>query len=176
MGKSLKLSKSLLQLYLFCPRKWYYNYRSGLPKKLDYPRLAGIQVHNFVGHWLHKKTKENRPFFYKDKKSAIKGWFFVWKRALNDKSIQKRLISRDPDKEKRFGEIGAICIANYWNANYKLPRPLEIEKRYKHKTPGGIPFIGIYDQLRLCSVGWIKIHRPELIKDGELIAGYDPVI
>lgn len=167
------ISKSALADYHRCPRRWYFAQRPDIPKMTDYPRLCGVEVHSFVARRLYRKTKEPRPFFYKTKTSAIKAWFHRWHEAL--KANMASLILPDEENAEKFGSIGALCISNYWNGNYSLPRPLEIEKRYETRYKGFL-IVGIFDQIRTVTEEFIHKQRPELIRSGKLRKGYDPVV
>lgn len=169
------VSKSDLEAYSDCPRKWYYKHCPGIPKKTNYPQLCGIEVHRHVAQF-YRATREPRPFFWKTKKSAINAWFNRWERALNQAEIQKKLILPDKDKAKDYGKIGCICIANYWNDNIKAPRPLQIEQHYQTRLDNGVSLRGVFDQVRQVSSDWIERHRPELVKKEELAKGYENIV
>jgi hypothetical protein len=122
--------------------------------------------------------KDPRPFFFKTKKSAINAWYRIWTLACLNPENQMNLLSIDKKIEEDYMQTGIACVANYWEANYKLPRPMGIEVRYKYPIPGrgNVWLLGIVDQLRKVSTGWIENHRPELIKNGKLDPDYDPVV
>jgi CRISPR/Cas system-associated exonuclease Cas4 (RecB family) len=163
------ISKSAMETYMRCPWQWFCYSNPAIPKKTDYPRLCGTEVHRHIDQF-YRKIREPRPFFYKSKKSAIGAWFNRWERALEKE--KGRIILPDPKKEKDYGTVGAVCIANYWNGNINLPRPLEIESRYETKLPG-LLIVGVMDQIRAVSLEFAKKKRPDLIINGELKPGYD---
>jgi len=168
------ISKTVLELYLNCPRAWYYYKHPDIPKKTDYPRLCGVAVHNHVKQ-LYDSTRTPRPFFYQSKKSAIGAWFNRWNREL-EKAYKSSIIVRDDELAKEYGAVGAVCIANYWNANVGLPRPVEVEKQYQMVFKNGFVLKGIFDQVRIVPLEWTALHRPDLVINGELKAGYAPVV
>lgn len=171
----MKISVSGLRMYSECPRKWYYSFFTSIPKKTNYHFLCGSGVHRHVA-CLHKKPAQPRKFFFKSKKSAIAAWFNRWQRALKDAKEQKKLVFIDEDKEKKYGQVGAICIANYWNDNVRKPDPLEIESYYQTRLKGGILLRGRFDQVRRVPLGYIESHRPELIKKGALDSRYQATV
>ncbi|PJA02259.1 hypothetical protein COX73_01700, partial [bacterium (Candidatus Gribaldobacteria) CG_4_10_14_0_2_um_filter_36_18] len=121
-------------------------------------------------------TREPRAFYFKYKISAIRTWFNRWQRALEEAELRKKLILPDEDKAKEYGRIGAICIANYWNANLKTLRPLQVEQHYRSRLDNGAFLVGVFDQVRQVSLDWIKHHRPEIVKQGKLLDEYENVV
>lgn len=172
---SFSVSVSLLETALDCLRKTYYAYFSELPKATDLPRLCGIEVHRHIRQ-LHEKTADPRPFFYTSKRAAIAAWIFRWRRAVEEALLTGKLEAKKPNSEKRFERIGLICVARYWDANLKLPPPLETEWSCKFDLTPQIRLRGIFDQIRGLSPEYIRRHRPELIdENGNLKPGYSPV-
>src|SRR3989344_7702004 len=109
---AFKISRTLLEIYLDCPRKWYYYSHPDIPKKTDYKRLCCIAVHKHISQ-LYRPTSTARPLFYKDKKSVIGAWFNRWHREL-DKARELNRIVQNAELTKEYGKIGAICVANYF--------------------------------------------------------------
>jgi len=171
----MKISVSGLRMYFECPRKWFYSFCTNVQKKTNYHFLCGGEVHRHVAQ-LHKKPAQPRKFFFKSKKSAIAAWFNRWQRTLKDAKEQKKLVFVDEDKEKKYGQIGAICIANYWNDNLRKPDPLETESYYQARLEREIILRGRFDQIREVPLGYIKSHRPELIKKGVLDPHYRAIV
>ena len=174
--KNNQLSFYSIGLYLFCARKWYYHYRSQLSKKTTYPLLFGKTVHRFIAYWLYRKISQKdkiRVFYYKELPAAIKSWKRLWLQVVEEE--QNKIILPKQVSIFEYMSIGVKCIENYWWGNYNLPRPIAIEKSFKAKILDWT-LVGIFDQLREVSMAYIEHHRPELIKNGQLIDGYDPVI
>ncbi|HLC93889.1 MAG TPA: PD-(D/E)XK nuclease family protein [Patescibacteria group bacterium] len=169
----LTLSKSALGTYMFCPAMYKLAYLDKHTKMTDYARLAGAEVHRFIAS-LYRHTKERRPFFYKDIYKAQKAWFAAWKRALEDNG--KILQRPNPDKANEFGAAGWLCIKNYWTVSENRPRPLTVEKRYSYPIMAGVTLVGIFDQIRPVSMEDIRRVRPDLIQNGTIRNGYDPVL
>lgn len=170
----LYLSKSVLQTYLHCPRQAYYEYEAdGIPRKTDYDRLCGSEVHRHIQQ-LYKPPKDPRPFFYKTKGSAVRAWFSRWKRALAENA--QKLRAPNADTAEKFRKVGAHCVAMYWEANVDEPPPLAIERRYECEFRTGVRLVGVFDQIRAVPLTWVAIHRPDLVQNGQLIPGYAPVI
>lgn len=166
------ISNTGLEHYSDCPRKWFYGHHPDIPKKTDYPRLFGIEIHRHIAGF-YRPTREPRPFFYKDKKLAINAWFNRWQRALEKVTREEKLILPDEKWAKRYGETGAYCIAKYWDVNFNLPRPFQVEQYHRINLDKGIVFVGIFDQVREVSLDWILRHRPEIVENGKLASGYD---
>lgn len=166
------ISNTGLEHYSNCPRSWFYEHCPEIPKRTDYPRLFGTEVHRHIAQF-YRPTQEPRPFFYKDKKSAIYAWFNRWQRALEEAAREEKLILPDEERAKEYGQLGVYCIANYWEANFNLPRPLQVEQYYRVNLGNGIVFVGIFDQVREVSLDWILGHRPEIVENGKLASGYD---
>jgi len=172
--KSFQVSKSSIGQYMVCPRSWLYSRYPGMPKKVDYARLFGIEVHSFI-KLLHKKTKTPRPFYFKTLDAAINQWRRRWMIALDKVKANGSLIMPNRGMEFAYLDIGEKCITKYWDANINRPRPIEVEQRYTGRLDG-IPLVGIFDQVRRISLKWIAENRPELIVDGQLSPLYDPVV
>lgn len=175
MPKRFIVSSRSLDAYLDCPRQWYYNRHPRIPKRTNIPRLFGIEMHKHTA-LLYRPTREPRPFYFRDRKSAINAWFNRWKRALEEVSSKGKLILPDKERAEEYGQIGAFCISKYWDANLNLLRPLEIEKRYEAILAPGISFVGVVDQIRSVSIDWVKSHRPELVQGRQLIEGFENVV
>jgi len=176
MGRrQLEISHSGLHMYLDCARKWYYAHHPQIPKKTGYPRIFGLEVHRHIAQF-YRPTREPRAFYFKNKISAIKSWFNRWQRALEEAELRKKLILPDNEKAKQYGRVGAVCIANYWNANLTTPRPLEVEQHYRTRLDNGVFLVGVFDQVRQVSLDWIKHHRPEIVRNGKLINGYENAV
>ena len=169
-----KISRTLLEIYLDCPRKWYYYNHPDIPKKTDYKRLCGIAVHKHISQ-LYKPTSTARPLFYKDKKSAVGAWFNRWHREL-DKARELNRIVLDAELTKEYGKIGAICVANYWNQNINLTRPTAVERLYETTLGIGVTLKGIVDQIRIAPLEWIARHRPDAVEKGKLKDEFDPAV
>lgn len=168
------MSKSSLELYQECPRRWYYWANLKSAKRTNYPRLCGIVVHEFV-EGLYRPTKEPRPFFFKKKKSALGYLWRVWHETVKEAVDNGTLAGASEEKTAKYAGIATKCISNYWNGNENAGRPLEIEQRYSYLLDG-IRLVGIYDQVRSVSIPWIIKRRPELIVNGALKEGYKPVV
>lgn len=171
----LNVSMSSIGAYLKCGRLYYYMYKSGLPRKTDYPRACGIAVHQHVWQ-MHQPVANPRAFFFERKGSALKAWIFRWRHALEEITSSGKLERRDANEDLRFERLGILCIAKYWDIFGKLLPPLSVERRYEHVLASGVKLVGIADQIRQVSPEYIAKHRPDLIIGGKLKDGYDPVI
>ena len=167
----LTLSMSKAGSYINCPKYYFLHYVMQCERKTDYPRLMGSTVHQFVRTMYSSKKN---PLYYSTLKKAQGAWFYKWNGALE----QNRLILREQSKKRddEFGVSGLMCVTHYWNENIDKPRPLEVEKRYKVRMFPKVWFVGIFDQIRAISIESIAKIRPELIINGKLIDGYDPVV
>ncbi len=165
-----KLSKSRIGMYVTCPKSDWFAHIKKVPPKTDYPRLTGVMVHRFVAGMYRGKTY---PLRYENLGKATNAWFRTWKTALE----RNRHLIRfpNPEQEKNYGITGCVCTVNYWKQNLKKPRPLEIEKRYEIPLSSGFRFVGVFDQVRKAEIEVIQKIRPELVVDGKLREGYDPV-
>lgn len=174
MGRHRTISVSDIQQYLDCPRRGFYGHQRDIPRKTDYPRLAGTVIHEVIAEF-HRPTAIPRTFFFEHLGKAIGRWLGRWTEALEEKRHQ--LIMPDPKEEERYRGIGKFCIINYWKANDQLGPPRERERTYRQPLPGSdVWLVGRLDQVRDVTIDWIGRHRPELVRDGALAAGYDPVI
>lgn len=174
--RSLRLSVSRLNRYLFCPAQDYYTYHRDVPSRTNYPLLRGKQVHAHIGV-LHKplgSSSKPRPFFFQSRLSAIRQWFWRWGQALEENADY--LIRPDDREAKKEGRIGAGCVKVYWDSFYDWPRPLRVEHPYRYPIVPGVELVGTTDQEREVSIPWIKAHRPEIVQDGRLLPDYDPVV
>lgn len=170
------VSFSGLNLFMDCPRRWFYEKRCpGIPKRTDYARLCGVAVHQHIKK-LYDPPAGPRPFFYHELQSAVGAWSNRWTRAVAEAKARNMLLFVNEAKEAEYLKIGIICLSQYWNRHVDKPRPLEIELRRELNLGGGIRLIGVFDQLRPVSFDWIRRHRPELVQDGKLIDGYAPVV
>lgn len=167
---SLRLSKSSGGSYLDCPRSYWFPHILGLPGKTDCPRLMGHTVHQFVAK-MHKSNRN--PLYYQNIDNARRAWFWTWKRALEENA--DTLIVRSNEKSSDYGRDGWFCINNYWKQNIDKPAPLYVEKRYEVPLFPRVTFVGIVDQIRMMPTESIAKIRPELIVNGRLKEGYDPV-
>ena len=173
-GKMLTFSKSRILTYFACPKSYYFHYLvRGIPKKTTLPLLCGSEVHQHIEQF-YKKPAEPRPFYFQTQRSAIGAWFGRWRRAIENPTVP--IIDLSAEQIKKFGEVGAICTANYWKGNIDKARPLAVEEEFKYAWRPSIRITGIVDQLRVAPIDWIKVKRPELVLNGELIPGYDPVV
>jgi len=174
---ALRISKSSLELFIMCPKKWFFQYLTNLPKKISYPLLFGKEMHSFINYELLREVKD-RNFFFKTFYSAVRGWCRRWNDANRDPKNIKSLFYQNQAMQKDYLKTGIGCVKNYWQANEHLPRPLEIEKYYCFLYPysAGIDLIGVFDQVRVVSMEWISGHRPDLIIDGKLDPRYAPVV
>jgi CRISPR/Cas system-associated exonuclease Cas4 (RecB family) len=174
IAKDFNVSKSSLELYLDCPRRYWFLFNLKTPKKVDYPRLCGILVHEFVqGLYNHNAT--DRPFFFKKKVSALHRWWRIWHEEVEKNIAESKLTNASDENTKKYAGIGAACISNYWNGNVNAARPLEIEKKYTY-CEGGIKLTGIFDQLRGVSLQWVAKRRPDIIMSGALHPAFSPVV
>lgn len=131
-------------------------------------------VHRLI-QFLEKPTNDGRRFYLKTLPGAQRTWFRRWHEALEQNA--QRLIEPNEESAKKYGEVGVICIVQYWKANISTPRPLEVERHYYlPQTAWGFPAEGYADQIRAVSLEWIRTHRPELVVGGRLADGYDPVV
>ncbi len=168
------ISKSRLETYFLCAALYWYLYMSGLPKSTDFPRMMGIAVHRFVGK-MHAYHGNDRPFYYKSRKSASSAWFgFYWKRIISE--FEGSIKDFSEDKVEKYGKLGWFCINNYWELMEDRPKPLEVEKRYSHTLSPGVSLLGIIDQVRSITLAQVEKLRPELIVNGALKEGYSPHI
>lgn len=174
MARKLRLSVSSLKLYLSCGRKYFFYKHPDVAKHTDYPRLCGSTVHSHI-QAFYRATKTPRPFYFQSKQSAIGAWFNRWQRAVEEAVKKGQLIRRNPDLDKEYGEIGAICIAQYWEGNIEKARPLMVEKRFEHTFHPALGLVGVMDQVRRVPENYIERHRPELMQEG-LNPDYDPVV
>ena len=172
MLQKLVISYSALSAYLDCPRKYYYSHCRAVPKMTDYPRLFGVEIHKHIAQF-YRPTRQPRAFYFKNKNAAIKSWLNRWQRALEKAKAEKKLMLIDIEKEKKYAKAGIFCIADYWDKNFGLPRPLEVEGSHKISLDKGIVFKGVFDQIREVSLKWITHHRPELINQGKLEERFD---
>ena len=171
VGKgSLGLSESLAETYLGCPKKYWFSHVRKLPEKTDYQRLMGITVHRFIAK-MH--SSRQNPLYYQTVDNARKAWFWTWRYTL-EKNGPNMLVHSKKDGED-FGVAGWICIDNYWKRNIDEPAPLHVEKRYEMPLFPMVKFAGRLDQIRAMPLEKIADIRPELIVNGRLIEGYDPV-
>lgn len=178
------ISQSSLKLYEECPREWYYRYRAEGLEKLrrvtDYPALLGNVVHYII--WkLYEPTATPRPFYYQSAKTAVGAFIGAWNRNLAEHRAGGYLMDPDEKREKDYLERGAVCVATYWRQNVDLAPPIEREAEYRHYLGQGIGLLGKLDQVRCIpldpkGLAWIAQKRPELIRGGQLIDGYDPVV
>lgn len=177
--RPLQLSPTSLVRYQECPRMFYLYSQPSIPKITDYPRECGSAIHEHI-YKLHqvptsKAGEETRSFFYKNIESAEKAWSFHWFKNIDQAKKQGKLID-DKEKDMSFWAIGKNCVNGYWQDNINLPRPLAFEKRMSVRLPQHIKLLGIMDQLRQPPFSYIQRHRPELIENGKLREGYDPVV
>lgn len=170
-----RVSFSGIQLYQDCARKWFYDRHPGVPKRTDYPRLGGIAVHRHIRKF-YDQPAEPRPFFYRDLRSAVGAWSNRWQRAVAEAKARDMLLFVNEAKEEEYLKTGIICVTQYWKRHVDKPRPLEIERRHEVYLGQGVRLVGIFDQLRAVSLDWVSRHRPELIQNGQLADGYDPVV
>lgn len=167
----LTLSISKAGSYTNCPNFCMLHYVMGCERKTDHPRLMGSTVHQFV-HTMHTSVKN--PLYYSTLKKAQGAWWWKWKTALEKNEPIMRGHSKKKDDE--YGVSGLCCITNYWKSNIDKPRPIEVEKRFKVRMFPKVWFVGIFDQIRSISVESIANIRPDLIVNGVLKEGYDPVV
>ncbi len=167
------ISKSKMLIYSSCRRAYYYVYIAHEPTKVDYPRLMGSEVHRFTAHLYHEHKDPNQPFFFANITKAHNAWFNSWGRAL--KANEGSILFPDFEKSQEHAVSGWVCIKNYWDASVNKARPLYIEKRYTVPIMKSYKFVGIFDQIRQAPLESISKYRPELVVDGQLIDGYDPV-
>lgn len=172
--RPFRLSKSSIEQYLACPRSWFYERYPGIPRKVDYPRLCGLEVHRHI-RLLHKPPKTPRPFYFQTLEAALSQWKRRWWQAVEEAQKDNRLILPKTSDDNAYCQIGISCITNYWHANYDLPRPQEVESVY-YGTLNGVPLIGIFDQIRQVSPKWISRHRPEICPNGQLLPEFAPVV
>ncbi|MDP1710365.1 MAG: PD-(D/E)XK nuclease family protein [candidate division WWE3 bacterium] len=167
----LNLSHTRLSTFFTCPRQYFFHYHTNIPSKVDLPRLFGQEVHRHIAQ-MEKLPREPRRFYYQTKKSAINAWFHRWRRALERE--EDRLILAEEEQTKKYGSLGAVCIANYWNGVVDRPRPIQVEETYSHLWKPGAKLVGTIDQLRELPLESIANFRPNLVQDGKLAQGYNP--
>ena len=167
----ITLSTSKAGPYIICPHQSFLHAQPEIPKKTDYPRLMGSAVHQLVQK-MYKPSKN--PLYYSTLQKAQGAWWWKWKTALEQKTPVMRERSKEWDEE--FGVSGLCCITNYWKDNVDKPRPKEVEKRFRVKMFPKVWFIGIFDQIRTVPLEGIEKIRPDLIVNGKLKDGYDPVL
>lgn len=169
------ISVSQIERFLDCPRRWFYSTHPEIPRLKTYPMLCGIEVHRHI-QWFYRKPKEPRPFFFETLSSATRSWFGIWREKIAECKEAGRLILPNPEDDKKFGNIGAACIRQYWKDNFSLPRPLVVEKSFSIKLNPHLVLVGRVDQTRGVSTDYIRQHRPELIVNGQLHPDFDPVV
>lgn len=175
-SRRLRISVTRLKLYLDCPREYFYQYLAPeIPKRTSYPRLCGAVVHALVEK-LYRKTKEPRTFYFKSKGSLLGAWSFNWQRNVDLAEQEGQIILPDQNIVRSYYRVGKECLANYWDGNFGLPRPLAIEKDYLYPVAPGVDLYGIIDQVRAAPLEYIAKFRPELVENGQLKEGYDPVV
>ena len=167
----ITLSISKAGSYIKCPNFNFLHYVKGSKRKTDYPRLMGSTVHQFVQK-MHSPGKNH--LYYSSLKRAQGAWFWKWKTALEKNG--PIMLEHSKKKDEEYGVSGLFCITNYWNGNINKPRPIAVEKRFKVKMFPKVWFVGVFDQIRIISPQTIARIRPELIVNGELKDGYDPVV
>lgn len=174
----IALSVSRIKSGLDCLRRYYYQYLAkNRIRRTDYPRLCGIVTHRLIeqGH-KRKGVAQPVPFRLASRGKTIGLWFVLWEHYLKEVMANGMLEERRPHLEARFRRIGLICAGRYFAGAAKLPPPLEVESWYEHEIAPGIRLTCRIDQLRAVSLDYIRRHRPELVADGRLIDGYDPVV
>ena len=176
-----KVSVTSITTYLDCPRAYRSRYVDGSKKYQTYPLLLGKAVHDFIRS-LHNPTKESRRYYYKSYSSAWGAWNAddgdkkgAWIRALEK---NRHLIMQPLPKEieGRYKSIGWTCINNYWKYAYDKPDPVFSEKALTSGIYPNIRLEGRLDQVRKLSVSSIVKLRPDLVVNGKLIEGYNPVV
>lgn len=171
-----------MEIYLDCPRRFYYTYLAGLPRRTDFPRLCGDAVHKHIrqlyNHLFRKyrKPPKPRPFFYENKHKAIQAWLWRWRMMVEEALREGRLTETNPYLEERFKRIGIISVARYWDLNLKRRPPLTVEKRLEFQLLPDVKLVGVIDQIWPLTLEEVALHRPELIVAGALRDGYDPVV
>jgi hypothetical protein len=175
MARYFRVSKSSILTFFRCGVQWFFEYLTNLPRRTDYPRLGGGEIHQHI-QLIHRTPKQPRPFYFRTLKAALGSWSHRWDRALERE--KDRIILPNAEAAEKMRLHGYKCIANYWKANYQKIAPLAIEKRFKYLLPDmqNILLYGIFDQLRTPSLEFIKKNRPEIFINGQLSPEYDPVL
>lgn len=199
-----EISVSRTNAYLKCPRYAYLERH--LPHQTDYPRLAGVQIHQhiqeieqpvksvYLCHNCDKKVtlKQaaanccrqcqgevvtfSRRFRFQTPEAMIGSWNHRWAKALTEATKNGWLLKVDHEVAKSYFGIGRACLNNYWQAFADLPRPRLVEKRYSSLMPNGIKLTGVIDQVREVTLDRIAQVRPELVVDDRLNESFDPVV
>lgn len=172
------VSVSALEEFFLCPNRHYLNRtrRNVTPEQESYPLLFGGAIHEHIAA-MHKPTKDGRIMFYASKKSAIRAWFYRWHMTLDDAKKRNTILHPNVATEKWCATQGVLCIARYWDAMYRIPRPIQIERKYETRLEKhSARLVGIFDQVRRVSLPYIRLHRPELIVDGHLREDHEPLI
>lgn len=199
-----EISVSRMKAYFQCPRYAYLERH--LPYQTDYPRLAGVQIHQHIQEIekpvrpaylcssCNKKATlkqaaanccrqcqgeivtSTRRFHFQTPQAMIGSWNYRWAKALTEATQNGWLVKVDRDVAVRYFGIGRLCLTNYWKAFAELPRPKLVEKRYSYLMPSGTRLTGVLDQIREVTLERIVQVRPELMVDGRLREGFDPMV
>lgn len=168
----LNLSYTKLSIFFTCPRQYFFRFHTSIPRMVTLPQLFGQEIHRHIAQ-MERFPKDPRRFYYQTKKSAINAWFHRWRRALERE--EDRLILAEEEQTKEYGSLGAVCIANYWSGVVDRPRPIQVEETYSHLWKPGVMLVGTIDQLRELPLESITNLRPNLVQNGKLVQGYNPI-
>ncbi|MFH1648349.1 MAG: PD-(D/E)XK nuclease family protein [Patescibacteria group bacterium] len=146
----MKLSPSSMQLFVDCPKKYFYRYirEPKITQPIEWPMIQGTKVHSFVAY-LHRPIKagsEPRPYYFNNIDSARGAWFTQWNIAV-DKDKHK-IVEYSKENRKIFGTTGWKCILQYWKTMEAIMSPLEVESRYTYPLNGLAEVRGVVDQIR----------------------------
>lgn len=148
-----RVSTSELVQFYNCQRAWYIQRVLKIKGAPFLPFIIGGAVHNFIAYWLHKKTKDNREFYYKSVRSVLKVFAGVW---LGDIWPQYNSYFSDNLKWWALNEAKK-SIANYMLMAEGKGYPLYIEKRLTVPIPElGCNLVGVIDQIRPTNPVWAQ--------------------
>lgn len=173
MRKSLVITVSSLHTLGECPAQWHFGHREAEVKgRTDYPRLAGIHIHRHLQQ-EERPTAKPRRFYYQTLAGSLNAWKRRWREAAL--AATATLLDVSVAEQERYLEVGQRCITLY-RKEYEGTRPLAVEDPYRVEIYPHVMLWGRVDQIRPVSMEWIARWRPDLIRDGALDPGYEPVV
>jgi len=139
--KKLSINPTSLNTFIFCPRKFKYEFLYNIPQKRDKHLILGAAIH---------RALEN--FFSKMKEGVTPNLEFLVS-ALSE-SLKKESLKKD-ECEKIFSE-GEKIITNYYKKykeEFKVPLFLEYNFSFKEIFFDGIRLSGRIDKIELLGSG-----------------------
>ena len=133
LGKP-EIHKSMINLYLLCPRRFYYEYVLNLPKISSYPALVGTAFHNFAKYFFETTEEpeslvellEKKPEIEDRELSSMITWWieyeykryrenpFAWKpvamEAYVEREFPEYIMAGTVDRIDRIGPDEYIII------------------------------------------------------------------